>query len=202
MIIVKINENWQLYTFLIISFPAFSSPSLHLHLHSPSLPNYNISRSLFSSTEPLSHAVLNPAAHFQLLVLLFHFSPFIFHTPAISQIVNASKTGTIDYTLDTNVTLPDETRQTSCQIICSLTQFGFREHFVHDVGEILCFPRKLSICRGNIVSGGTEATPPPLLRGTRGHSKDIWVNWIGLRWIGLPQNDRNLFIVALSAVQM
>ena len=130
------------------------------------------------------------------------FSPFIFHTPAISQIVNASKTGTIDYTLDTNVTLPDETRQTSCQIICSLTQFGFREHFLHDVGEILCFPRKLSICRGNIVSGGTEATPPPLLRGTRGHSKDIWVNWIGLRWIGLPQNDRNLFIVALSAVQM
>ena len=116
--------------------------------------------------------------------------------------MNASKTGTIDYTLDTNVTLPDETRQTSCQIICSLTQFGFREHFVHDVGEILCFPRKLSICRGNIVSGGTEATPPPLLRGTRGHSKDIWVNWIGLGWIGLPQNDRNLFIVALSAVQM
>ena len=99
--------------------------------------------------------------------------------------MNASKTGTIDYTLDTNVTLPDETRQTSCQIICSLTQFGFREHFVHDVGEILCFPRKLSICRGNIVSGGTEATPPPLLRGTRGHSKDIWVNWIGLGWIGL-----------------
>ena len=94
--------------------------------------------------------------------------------------MNASKTGTIDYTLDTNVTLPDETRQTSCQIICSLTQFSFREHFVHDVGEILCFPRKLSICRGNIVSGGTEATPPPLLRGTRGHSKDIWVNWVGL----------------------
>ena len=151
MIIVKIKENWQFYTFLVISLPAFSSPSLHLHLHSPSLPNYNISRSLFSSTEFLSHAVLNPAAHFQLLVLLFHFSPFIFHTAAISQIVNASKTGTIDYTLDTNVTLPDETRQTSCQIICSLTQFGFREHFVHDVGEILCFPRKLSICRGNIV---------------------------------------------------
>ena len=29
------------------------------------------------------------------------------------------------------------------------------------------------------------ATPPPLLRGTRGHSKDIWVNWIGLGCVGL-----------------
>ena len=102
-----------------------------------------------------------------LFVPLFHFSPFIFHTRAISQIVNASKTGTIDYTLDTNVTLPDETRQTSCQIICSLTQFGFREHFVHTMSpkmsKISCFPRKLTICRGNIVSG---PPPPPLLMGT------------------------------------
>ena len=101
---------------------------------------------------------------------LSHFSPFIFHTRAISQIVNASKTGTIDYTLDTNVTLPDETRQTSCQIICSLTQFGFREHFVHTMSpkmsKISCFPRKLTICRGNIVSVGPGPPPPPLLMGT------------------------------------
>ena len=84
--------------------------------------------------------------------------------------MNASKTGTIDYTLDTNVTLPDETRQTSCQIICSLTQFGFREHFVHTMSpkmsKISCFPRKLTICRGNIVSVGPGPPPPPLLMGT------------------------------------
>ena len=106
-------------------------PKLNSHVHSTRVPNYNLSHSSPSScTKIPSHALLN----LQLLSFCpcFPFSPFIFHTTGpISQIVNASKTGTIDYTLDTNVTLPDETRQTSCQIICSLTQFGFREHFVH-----------------------------------------------------------------------
>ena len=135
------------------------------HLHPPSQQICQITIFLTHCFPP--HNPFLMLHHISSLPFCFHFSPFIFHTPAISQIVNASKTGTIDYTLDTNVTLPDETRQTSCQIICSLTQFGFREHFVHTmspkISKISCFPRKLTICRGNIVSG---PPPPPLLMGT------------------------------------
>ena len=60
MIIVKINENGQLYTFLVISLPAFSSSSLHLHLHSPSLPNYNISHSFLPQNPSLMPFLTQP----------------------------------------------------------------------------------------------------------------------------------------------
>ena len=168
-------------------------PKLNSHVHSTGVPNYNLSHSSLSScTKIPSHALLN----LQLLSFCpcFPFSPFIFHTTGpISQIVNASKTGTIDYTLDTNVTPADETRQAFCQMICFSTQFCcFWEHFEHDVpppknvAVISCFPRKLTICWGNIVSGG----PLPL---SHGDIPGIFGS------IGLPQNDRNLFIVSLSS---
>ena len=55
------------------------------------------------------------------------------------------------------------------------------KHFEHDVppknvSETSCFPRKLTICWGNIVSGG------PLPLSSWGHSWDIWVNWIATKW--------------------
>lgn len=45
-----------------------------------------------------------------------------------------------------------------------------------NVSETSCFPRKLTICWGNIVSGG------PLPLSSWGHSWDIWVNWIATKW--------------------
>ena len=144
-------------------------PKLNSHVHSTGVPNYNLSHSSLSScTKIPSHALLN----FQLLSFCpcFPFSPFIFHTTGpISQIVNASKTGTIDYTLDTNVTPDDETRQAFCQMICFSTQFCcFWEHFEHDVP-----PKK---CRWNFMFSQEIDnllrkyckwwTPPPLLMGT------------------------------------